>query len=70
MVDTGIMSPSAPGASSVLSHIGFRSITLEGLYQFNSNFTERSSIIKYSLKRGVILKILTELWPFFNLYFG
>ena len=33
---------------------GFRSLTLEGMHHFHSNFTEGSSIIKYrsSLKRG------------------
>ena len=37
---------------------GFRSITLEWMHQFHFNFTEGSSIIKYtkSLTRGIIQK--------------
>ena len=63
----GNMTPSQ--SSSFRRHIfGFRLITLEGMNQFHLNFKEGLSIIKYrsSLKNGVICKILTELWPFFD----
>ena len=37
------------------------------MHQFHLSFTEGSIIIKYrsNSKKGVIGKILTELWPFF-----
>ena len=59
-------------AVSSLSSVGFQSITLEGMHQFHLNFTEGSSIIKYrpSSQKGVIRKLLTELWPFFDLGLG
>ena len=42
------------------------------MHKFHLNFTEGSIIIKYrsSSIKGVIRKIMTELWPFFDLDFG
>ena len=53
----------------VVTLLGFRSTTQ---FQFHLNITEGSSIIKYrsSSKRGVIRKMLNELWSFFDLDFG
>ena len=61
----GIMTPSAASSSSALSLCWFPIDYFEGMHQFHSNFSEGSSIIKYrsSSKKGVIRKILTELWP-------
>ena len=51
--------------------IGFHSITFAGMHWFYWKFTERYIIINY--RSGLILviihKILTKLWPFFNLVF-
>ena len=60
------MTQVAASSSSVASHFFFRSKTLEGMHQFHLNFTKESGIIKYrsSLIRGVIRKMLTEVWPF------
>ena len=46
--------------------LGFQSITLEGMHQFHSNFTEGSSIIKYksSMKGGFPLFFLLSYGPF------
>ena len=43
----------------------FRSITLEEMHQFHSNFKDMSSIIEYrsSSKKEVIRKILTVMAP-------
>ena len=55
-----------------LSICVLRSITFEGIQQFLSNFTEGLSIIKYmaSSNLEVNCKLLTELWPFFDLGLG
>ena len=58
--------------SSAASHLWFRSITVERMHQFHLNFTEGPIIIKYMSRsiKGAIGKILTELWPFFDLDLG
>ena len=54
------MTPAA--ALSVASHFGFPIDNFEDMHQFNLDFTEGSSIIKYRLssERGVTRKILTK----------
>ena len=49
----------------------FRSIIFEGMYWFHSNFAELYITIKYrsSSILVIILPILAELWPFFDLVF-
>ena len=56
---------------SVASHFLFP-ITLEEMHQIHLNFTKGSSIIKYrsSSIKGVIHKILSELWPYFEVDLG
>ena len=46
--------------------LGFRSVTLEGIHQLHSYFTEGLSIIKVKFEKGIICKILTELWLLFT----
>ena len=67
----GIMTLWRRGRRLRLHTFGFRSITIEWMHQFHSNITERSNIIKCRSRsiKGVIRKILTELWPFILLRF-
>ena len=63
---------SASSASSVsLSHFRFRSITLEGMYGFHSNFAELYINIKYRSSSILVIfrQSLAELWSFFDIVF-
>ena len=57
-------------SSSRLSHFLVHLISLDGIHQFQLNFTSNIIIIQVKFGKGVIRKNFAHLWPFFDLDLG